>query len=134
VCIICPTHGEFFITPKNHMHEQGCAKCSNRVSLAEIHWLNSLSLPFLERQKSIKVDGKKFIVDGFDPTTNTVYEFHGDFWHGNPKIYDPNDVNWVVNKSFGQLYRRTLKKEEFLRRHFTVVVMWHSEYLAKGYV
>ena len=24
-----------------------------------------------------------FLVDGFDEENNTVYEFHGCFWHGN---------------------------------------------------
>lgn len=27
VCIICPIHGEFFQTPKNHMKGQGCSIC-----------------------------------------------------------------------------------------------------------
>lgn len=26
-------------------------------------------------------------VDGFCEQTNTVYEYHGDYWHGNPDIY-----------------------------------------------
>jgi hypothetical protein len=28
VKIICPTHGEFFVTPSNHLNCIGCAKCS----------------------------------------------------------------------------------------------------------
>jgi rubrerythrin len=28
VCIICPIHGEFYQTPKNHLSGQGCPKCS----------------------------------------------------------------------------------------------------------
>ena len=30
VCIICPIHGEFFMTPHNHILGQGCPKCSGR--------------------------------------------------------------------------------------------------------
>jgi len=29
VCIICPEHGEFYQTPNNHLHGQGCPKCAN---------------------------------------------------------------------------------------------------------
>ena len=28
VCIICPTHGEFWQTPHNHLHGAECPKCS----------------------------------------------------------------------------------------------------------
>ena len=28
VCIICPIHGEFWQTPKNHLKKCGCPKCS----------------------------------------------------------------------------------------------------------
>ena len=38
VCIICPEHGEFYITPNNHIHRKsGCPICGNnnrRVSLS----------------------------------------------------------------------------------------------------
>lgn len=30
VCIICPEHGEFYMTPAQHLSGQGCPKCSGR--------------------------------------------------------------------------------------------------------
>lgn len=32
VCIICPEHGEFWQTPKNHLLGQGCPKCGKRYA------------------------------------------------------------------------------------------------------
>lgn len=32
VCIICPIHGEFWQTPKQHLQGQGCPFCSNNIS------------------------------------------------------------------------------------------------------
>ena len=29
VCIICPEHGEFWQSPDNHLHKQGCPLCAN---------------------------------------------------------------------------------------------------------
>lgn len=29
VCIICPKHGEFWMTPNNHLRNHGCSKCSS---------------------------------------------------------------------------------------------------------
>ena len=31
--------------------------------------------------------------------TNTIFEYHGDFWHGNPKIYKPDDMNNVSKRT-----------------------------------
>lgn len=32
VIITCPIHGDFKQTPKNHLHGQGCPKCSHKSS------------------------------------------------------------------------------------------------------
>ena len=39
----------------------------------------------LQREVTLKVKDKVYYVDGFEPKTNTVYEFNGDYWHGNPE-------------------------------------------------
>jgi G:T-mismatch repair DNA endonuclease (very short patch repair protein) len=68
-------------------------------------------------------------MDGFCKETNTIYEFHGDFWHGNPSIYDKDQLNPINKKSFGELYQQTIKKEEHLKQlGYTVVVMWESKW------
>ena len=28
VCIMCPIHGEFWVTPSNHLQNIGCKQCS----------------------------------------------------------------------------------------------------------
>jgi hypothetical protein len=55
-------------------------------------------------------------VDGYDPITNTIYEFYGDFWHGNPKIYNLNDINLATKQSFKCLYKYTMKREELIKK------------------
>lgn len=47
-------------------------------------WLNLINIPKEKRQITISILNKKYKVDAFDDTTNTIYEFYGDFWHGNP--------------------------------------------------
>ena len=32
VCIICPKHGEFWQTPKNHLLGQGCPICGKEIA------------------------------------------------------------------------------------------------------
>ena len=42
----------------------------------------------------------EYKVDGYCYETNTVYEFHGDYWHGNPIVFDSDDTNKCVGKTF----------------------------------
>ena len=36
--------------------------------------------------KEYLIEGTRYHADGFCKDTNTIYEFHGDYWHGNPKL------------------------------------------------
>lgn len=99
--------------------------------MAERLWLDSLGIPNdqLHRTVNLRLDDKKCLVDGYDPTTNTVYEFHGDFWHGNPEVYDSDKMNPLVKKTFGQLYQRTLDKDNLIRSHgYNLVIIWESDW------
>ena len=66
-------------------------------------------------------------VDGFDPVTQTVYEFHGCVWHGCPRCH-PNHrlVPRVhLDRSMEEVYDATCAKTALLRSMgFTVVEMW----------
>lgn len=66
---------------------------------------------------------------GFCPETKTVYEFLGDYWHGNPKKYKGNLINPHENKSFGLLYKNTLEKIAKLKAFgYKVVHIWESAF------
>jgi len=130
--IICPIHGEFTKIPMKHLAGQGCAKCTHTISGVEVEWLNFNNLPddAIHRQVLLKFNGKYFKrVDGFDPETNTVYEFYGDYFHGNPKIYKAGDENKTNHMLFGELYRRTLEKEKLIKDSgYKLITMWESDF------
>lgn len=128
VCIICPRHGDFWQTPNDH-YNGGCQKCSiDNHSRVEAEWLNYLGIQ--ERNVTLIMPcGKRFVVDGFCKATNTVYEFNGDFWHGNPSIFDPKKWNKRCKKSFGELYAATILKQKTLEEYgYRVVCIWESEW------
>ena len=54
------------------------------------------------------------LVDGYDPITNTIYEFYGDYYHGHPKLFDPKMMNPTSKKTFGELYRLTKLREKHI--------------------
>lgn len=124
--IICKEHGSFWQRPSNHMYKKyGCPNCFNKTSKMELEWLDSMNISNLYRQ--FKIDG--YIVDGFDVSTNTIYEFYGDYWHGNPIKYNPDKVNELNKISFGELYQRTMDREKYLiSKGYNVISMWESNF------
>lgn len=127
VRIKCLIHGFFDQPPFSHLGGRGCRRCSIAKSKIEKEWLDSINVN--ERQYLILIGSKRYLVDGFDASTNTVYEFHGDYWHGNPEVYDSNTKHPLIDKTFGQLYEETLQREEVLRKAgFTIISIWESDW------
>lgn len=129
--IICNTHGSFFQIPNDHIQGSNCPKCTRlgRTSKIESQWLDSLLIPLQYRNFQIKINKKLFYVDGFDPSTNTIYEFYGDFWHGNPKIYKSTDVNYINSKTYGELYSKTIDRQKSLNdAGYKIIYIWENEF------
>ncbi len=123
VDIICKEHGSFSQIPRNHLMGNGCPSCGTLYGIKENKWLDSFNC--VNRQ--VKID--KYFVDGYDPDTKTIYEFNGDFWHGNPKKYNKDDINSIVGKTFGELYEMTMKKRNNLEElGYKVISIWESDF------
>lgn len=132
VDIICNNHGLFKQTPHDHLHGHGCQKCTHTVSKTEISWLNSLKVPHEFRNKTIKLNNKLFKPDAVDINNKIIWEFYGDFWHGNPQKYNSKDINCKNKKSFGALYNATSEKENILANNgYKIISIWESEWNKK---
>lgn len=122
----------FYQTPNSHLQGHGCPRCGNCRNELERTWLTSLGLPddIYHRQVRLEMFPHKFIVvDGFNPRSKTVYEFYGDYFHGNPKKYSANDYNKLCKKTFGKLYFETKKKEKLIRKAgYSLITMWEDEF------
>jgi len=100
---------------------------SKGKSKEETVWLDKMGISPEFRQYYIKsITGKTYIVDGFDPTTNTVYEWNGSFWHGNPDYYLAETVHPVITDiTYGELYEKTIKKQQdILDSGYNLIVEW----------
>jgi len=134
VIIICKKHGDFYQIPNSHMRGRSCPKCHKNYSKAQIQWLNYLSVH--KNIQHAETEGGEFSIpnylysaDGYDAKTNTIYEYHGDFWHGNPNIYNPEDINPISKIKYGVLFKRTLKKEIILRNlGYNYKCIWGSDW------
>jgi len=135
VLISCPEHGDFEQPPNNHLAGHGCFKCSSGYSKGQIQWLDflesfhSIHIQHAANDVEFTIPETRFRADGYCKETKTIYEYHGDYWHGNPKKYDKDDVNKTVKKTFGELYDQTLKRENEIRAlGYNLVVMWESDW------
>jgi hypothetical protein len=127
--IICPNHGLFQQTPAMHLLGQGCPNCSNIVSRPEVQWLDSLGVPKECRQKRVLIGETYIKTDAYDPAINTIYEFWGDYWHGNPAIYSSKQLNNSTKKTFGELYRITQSKRNLiLENGYNLIDIWEHDF------
>ncbi len=74
ICIICPTHGEFWKSPRHHLTQDGCPKCSNKFRPTTIDWI----------QKAKSLHGDKYNYDKVNYVNNytkiiITCSKHGDF-------------------------------------------------------
>jgi len=118
----------------SHLEGRGCNKCGlGNNSKNETIWLDQHGIPIEYRQYMIKINSKKYFVDGYCPDTKTIYEYYGDYWHGNPKTTNHSKDNRHKNLSFGELYFNTLKREEVFKQNgYKVNFIWESDFVSDG--
>ena len=93
----------------------------SNVSKSETKWLDELGI--VTRQKLLEDIG--LTVDGYEESTNTVYLYHGRFWHGCPETYDPEMQHPVVKIKMKDLYRQTILYEQKIKdAGYNLITTW----------
>lgn len=131
--VLCPKHGKFTVgSLLLHMRGSQCPLCAKPRSIMETQWLDELKIPIKYRNAKIIIDNKTYFADAYDQENNTVYEFWGDYYHGNPQKYNPDDVNTICKKTFGELYVATQAKiTTLLSAGYNLVHIWETDYIQK---
>ena len=75
VCIVCPEHGEFYQTPRDHIRGIGCPKCSGKFVPTKEEWI----------EKARKVHGDKYDYSKIEYVNNKtkvciICPEHGEFY------------------------------------------------------
>ncbi|XP_072377781.1 uncharacterized protein [Diabrotica undecimpunctata] len=98
-------------------------------SRASIKWLNQFSnVQHALNGGEVTICGAK--VDGFSEESNTVYQYHGCFWHGHPECFKNDTVNHVNNETMSDLYERTIRRSKQIKEAgYNLVEMWECEWL-----
>jgi G:T-mismatch repair DNA endonuclease (very short patch repair protein) len=130
--ITCPKHGLFRQTAHDHLTGRGCLKCKTIFSKPCEKWLKSLNIPI---EFEYKIPGTNLKADGFNKHTNTIYEFHGTFWHGHPShpsFRENENHPSIKGKTWKQVFEHTLFREKCIRDlGYTLIIMWEHEFMTK---
>jgi hypothetical protein len=117
---------------------------SNRMpkshsSVAELRFIDSLELSLGETLQytaktkqfciwNVYTNSPKFY-DIADSTRRKIIEFHGDYWHCNPKKYDANFIQKHSGNTAKEIWEHDfLKIKAATDRGFEVKIVWWSEY------
>lgn len=132
--VICEIHDIFHQRLDHHMNGHGCCKCVAKYSKQQIEWLEYCQIRdgFIQHARNngeYQIPETLMYADGFRIETNTIYEYQGDFWHGNPKIFSQTDVNPKTNTTYGSLFEKTKNKIEMLiSKGYNVIEVWESDW------
>jgi len=125
----CKNNHSWFATVNSRSQIAGCPVCVKHLNSSKKCnlWLDRLNIDLSNREICIIINKKKFYVDAL--IENIVYEFYGDFWHGNPKIYSKNEINPINKKTYGTLYENTIKRENLIKTAgYKIVFIWENDF------
>ena len=134
-CIKNNTHEWEAVIGSRCLLNSGCPHCYVRFSKISLHWLRyiktkrDIQYGSMETGGEFRIPTTRYDADGYCEKTNTIYEFHGDLWHGNPQKYPKDAKNPITKTTFGELYEQTqTKKQKILELGYNYIEMWESDW------
>lgn len=120
---------QFKINKFNALNTEYYNELSGKSRIAN-KWLNKIENDLrYSLIKEYHIPNTLFHADGYDPKTNTIYEFYGDFWHGNLEKFAAEETNPITKTSFQDLYDKTMERQNLiLDLGYNVVYTWESTF------
>lgn len=83
----------------------------------------------------LTIKGGYIFADGWCEENNTIYEFHGNVWHGNPRLFDDDErCHPHSDMTAKELFEKTIEREEAIKAiGKKVVSIWEDEWDAIEY-
>ena len=139
ICIICRKHGEFWQAPYAHLNGVRCPGCAAGKSHSRLgveafqkfarakRWRN---IQHAENGGEFRIPGTRFKVDGYHAASNTVFEFLGDRWHGNLKVFSSRTkCHPHLDLTAKQLNRTSAERLYAIKElGFNVIYIWEQDY------
>ena len=83
-----------------------------------------------EYTRNFKELGKTFAFDFVHKSSKVIIEFQGDFWHGNPKIFERDNILPYNKKTYSEIWDNDLIKKNAIEScGYKVIYVWESDYI-----
>ena len=80
-------------------------------------------------EQSLTVNGKQYKVDGYCQATNTVYQFHGCYFHGCSKCYNDLTLNTTSGCYMYKLLEKTNRIDQAIRdARYNLETIWEHDF------
>lgn len=118
--VICPRHGKFCIRTDSLFKGAGCKQCKRKggYSTAAFSWLEDMerldgtTIQHAANDGEYSIAETRFRADGYSANLNKIYEYQGDYHHGNPRVFkDRERPHRNLKMCMGELYDRTRKRQ-----------------------
>lgn len=131
VCIICPEHGEFWMTPNSHLLNQGCPKCKERKLEKEVRESlekHNIKCIFQASKKDIKrIDNLR--LDFYLPDYKVAIECQGE-QHFIPVDFAGRGIEWAKRQlKDGQ--KRDKKKFNIYKKN-NIELLYYTNFKRKN--
>ncbi|XP_055336280.1 uncharacterized protein LOC129586839 [Paramacrobiotus metropolitanus] len=107
---------------------------SNRnQSVKALKWLQWMELEencqIQTRASGAEFKIGQYFVDGYSAATNTVFEFHGCWFHGCPECTAPDTIHPFRNLAMSKIYEETLQRDDYIQsRGYRLHVIWEHDF------
>jgi len=112
------------------------SKFIQQYSQGQIEWLEYLKLTIpdiryaLSHDGEFKIPNSRYHADGYSENKNLICEYHGDFWHGNPKYYNQEDIHPIAKRTYGDLYKKTFERQHFCENEgYKFIFIWERDWI-----
>ncbi len=70
----------------------------------------------------------KYTADFFNDINKQIIEIHGDYWHCNPSLYEPNFFNKNLNMTSKEKWEYDINRNKYLEnKGYKVYVIWENQ-------
>lgn len=116
--------------------ETGCPPCNRKgYSKVAIEWLGYMAMKdnthiqHAGNGGEYPIPGTLYHADGYSLALNKIYEYNGDYWHGNPAIYHPDEINEVRGETMGELFTKTKESlQKILELGYNLECIWGRDW------
>ena len=115
-----------------HWQPAGPYKFQSKVPIKEAdEWLawvahqHQVTLRTRLNNSEKRLGDRQLPMDGFDPNSNTPYQYMGCYWHGCPTCFDPARRHPTRGQTYAYWYEKTMVNVEYLESlGYTLIIQW----------